>query len=78
MKTSTQELPNNNQPTYTESTPPNDTLIAKGLQKEQYLGITLLLLGIVAVVGFFSRRFEYALIFAGVLSLILIIFFITV
>ncbi|MBD2386873.1 hypothetical protein [Cylindrospermum sp. FACHB-282] len=55
-----------------------DSLIAKGLQKEQYFGIALLFAGLIAVVGFFSRRFEYALVFAIALSIILIVFFLTV
>ncbi len=57
---------------------PKDSLIAKGWQHEQYIGISILLLGLVAIVGFFSRRFEYALLFAFVLSIILIVFFMTV
>jgi hypothetical protein len=49
----------------------SDPLIAKSLQREQYIGITILLIGSVAAIGFFSRRFEEALIFAIVLSLVL-------
>jgi len=57
---------------------PKDSLIAKGWQREQYIGISILLLGLVAIVGFFSRKLEYALLFAFVLSIILIVFFMTV
>lgn len=55
-----------------------DSLIAKGWQREQYVGIAILFVGLIAVVGVFSRRFEYALVFAIVLSIILIVFFLTV
>ncbi|MBK1987866.1 hypothetical protein A0J48_009995 [Sphaerospermopsis aphanizomenoides BCCUSP55] len=55
-----------------------DSLIAKSWQKEQYIGIAILLVSLIAIIGFFSRRFEYALIFALTLSIILIVFFITV
>ncbi|MBD2346706.1 hypothetical protein H6G18_21540 [Anabaena subtropica FACHB-260] len=55
-----------------------DPLIAKGWQREQYIGITILFVALIAVVGFFSRRFEYALIFAFALSLVLIVFLLTV
>lgn len=63
-----------------EETPsrPDDSLIAKNLQKEQYIGIAILLVGLITIIGFFSRRFEYALIFALTISMILIVFFITV
>lgn len=56
-------------------TPGKDPLIAKGLQKEQYIAIAGLAIIVVASVGFFSRRFEYALILAFVLSGILIALF---
>jgi flagellar biosynthesis/type III secretory pathway M-ring protein FliF/YscJ len=65
-----QEIPNNQQT--------NDPMIAKQLQKEQYVGIGMLVIALVVVVGFFSRRVEYALIFAAVLSLILIFLFLSV
>ncbi len=63
-----------------ETTPsqPHDSLIARVWQKEQYIGIAILLVGLIAIIGFFSRRFEYALIFALTLSVILIVFFLTV
>jgi hypothetical protein len=63
-----------------EKTPsqPHDSLIARFWQKEQYVGIAILLFGLIAIIGFFSRRFEYALIFALTLSVILIVFFLTV
>jgi hypothetical protein len=55
----------------------NDPLIAKGLQREQYIGIFILGIGLIAAVGFFSRRVEYALLFAAALSIVLIVFFLT-
>ncbi len=54
-----------------------DPLIAKGLQKGQYLGIVALAIALVTVIGFFSRRVEYAILLAIVLSVILIGFFLT-
>ncbi|MBW4646421.1 MAG: hypothetical protein KME23_26095 [Goleter apudmare HA4340-LM2] len=57
---------------------PKDPLIARGLQREQYIGITTLLLGLILVVGFLSRRFEYALLFALSLSMVLIVFLLMV
>ena len=65
-----------------ESPPPNitqkDPLIDKDLQVWQYSGIVILAVGAIAAVGFFSRRVEYALLFAITLSIVLIVFFITV
>lgn len=55
-----------------------DSLINQGWQREQYIGIAVLLASLIVLVGFFSRRFEYALLFAFALSVILIIFFLTV
>ncbi len=55
-----------------------DPLIARNLQKEQYAGIFALMIALIAIVGFFSRRFEYALLFATTLSIILIVFFLTI
>ncbi|MBD2568424.1 hypothetical protein [Anabaena lutea] len=66
------------QETPTQGSPLQDSLINRGLQKEQYVGISILLLGLIAVVGFLNRRFEYALIFALTLSIILIVFFLNV
>jgi hypothetical protein len=56
----------------------NDPLIARSLQKEQYIGIFLISISLILVVGFFSRRVEYALMFATALSIVLIVFFLTV
>ncbi|WP_237741474.1 hypothetical protein [Anabaena sp. PCC 7108] len=81
MNVITKYLPITNkniQATPSKSTPPPDILIARGWQKEQYVGIAILLLGLIAAIGFINRRFEYALIFALTLSVILIFFFITV
>ncbi|MBD2502399.1 hypothetical protein [Anabaena azotica] len=79
MKLLAQELPS---PKAIQETPVpgknQDPLIAKGLQKEQYIGIIGLAIALVAAVGFFSRRFEYAIIFAFFLSGILIAFFLFV
>ncbi len=55
--------------------PGKDPLIASGLQKEQYIGIIGLAIALIAAVGFFSRRIEYAIGFAIILSAILIAFF---
>src|SRR3712207_5425270 len=52
------------QETPVPATTQNDPLIAKGLQREQYIGIFILAIGLIAAVGFFSRRVEYALLFA--------------
>ncbi|MEI1374628.1 hypothetical protein PQG02_28960 [Nostoc sp. UHCC 0926] len=54
--------------------PGNDPLIARGLQKEQYVGIIGLAIALIAAVGFFSRRVEYAIAFAVILSIALIAF----
>jgi hypothetical protein len=69
--------------TIQETPAPNqDPLIAHGLQKEQYVGIIGLAIpsvssanALIAAVGFFSRRVEYAIGFAVFLSAILIALF---
>jgi len=53
-----------------------DPTIDHGGQALIYMGLFLLILGITAVVGFFSRRVEHALITALVLSFGLIAVFI--
>ncbi|MBC1224658.1 hypothetical protein GNF10_31910 [Nostoc sp. UCD121] len=58
--------------------PGQDPLIAHGLQKEQYAGIIGLAIALIAAVGFFSRRVEYAIAFALFLSVILIALFLLV
>ncbi|MBE9007142.1 hypothetical protein IQ259_19240 [Fortiea sp. LEGE XX443] len=55
-----------------------DPLIPKVWQREQYIGIFILFISLIAAVGLFSRRFEYALLFALSLSVVLIIFFLSV
>ncbi|MBE9001354.1 MULTISPECIES: hypothetical protein [unclassified Nostoc] len=55
--------------------PSQDPLIARGLQKEQYAGIIGLAIALIAAVGFFSQRVEYAIAFAVFLSAILIALF---
>jgi hypothetical protein len=52
--------------------PGKDPLIARGLQKEQYIGIIGLAIALITAVGFFSRRVEYAIGFAIILSIFLI------
>ncbi|MEH2390717.1 MAG: hypothetical protein V7K21_03250 [Nostoc sp.] len=54
--------------------PGQDPLIARGLQKQQYVGIIGLAIALIAAVGFFSRRVEYAIVFAVILSIVLITF----
>ncbi|MDZ8186397.1 MAG: hypothetical protein RMX96_16295 [Nostoc sp. ChiSLP02] len=79
MKSLAQELPS--QRTIQETPPPGkiqDPLIARSLQKEQYIGIIGIAIALVAAVGFFSRRIEYAIVFAIFLSAILIGFFLFV
>ncbi|MEA5616682.1 hypothetical protein VB711_02340 [Cronbergia sp. UHCC 0137] len=73
-------LPKNNnfQKNSTEPTDPPNTLINRNWQKEDYIGLSILLFSLIAAISFFSRRFEYALIFALTLSIILIAFFLTV
>ncbi|WP_089131476.1 hypothetical protein [Tolypothrix sp. NIES-4075] len=56
-------------------TPGKDPLIARGLQKEQYAGIIRLAIALIAAVGFFSRRVEYAIAFALFISVIFIALF---
>lgn len=54
--------------------PGQDPLIASGLQKQQYVGIIGLAIALIAAIGFFSRRVEYAIAFAVILSIALIAF----
>ncbi|MBD2615175.1 hypothetical protein VF14_06580 [Nostoc linckia z18] len=79
MKLLAQELPS---PRAIQETPSpainKDPLIARNLQKEQYVGIFGLAIALIAAVGFLSRRIEYAIIFAMILSAILIAFFLFV
>ncbi|MDZ8082627.1 MAG: hypothetical protein RMX35_26630 [Nostoc sp. DcaGUA01] len=79
MKLLAQELPS---PKAIQEAPApgtnKDPLIARNLQKEQYVGIIGLAIALIAAVGFFSRRVEYAIVFAIVLSAILIAFFLFV
>ncbi|MBD2168997.1 hypothetical protein H6G04_31990 [Calothrix membranacea FACHB-236] len=72
-----QEIPASDLPTTAiqeTSTPQQDPLIARGLQKEQYVAIGILAIILVAAVGFFSRRVEYAIMFAFALSIVFIAF----
>ncbi len=64
-------------PTTLPSHPPNvqsDPLIDHGGQLTVYIGTALIILGIVAIVGFFSRRVEYAIFAALALSLCVVAF----
>ncbi|MEH2359024.1 hypothetical protein [Nostoc sp.] len=73
-----QELPASElAPKAVQETPPpgKDPLIAQNLQKEQYIGIIGLAIALVAAVGFFSRRVEYAIGLAVILSAGLIALF---
>jgi len=81
MKLLAQELPApNNSPSTIEEAPApgKDPLIARGLQTEQYLGIIALAIALVAVVGFVSRRVEYAIVFALIVSAVLIALFLVI
>jgi hypothetical protein len=51
---------------------PKDPLIAWNLDRVIYIGVFLLAISILVAVGLLSRRFEYALLFALVLSALLI------
>ncbi|KOP25920.1 hypothetical protein AMR41_11640 [Hapalosiphon sp. MRB220] len=78
MRFITQELPveNNSSNGIREAPPPGqDSLIARGLQKEQYVAISVLAVIVFIAIGIFSRRVEYAILFAVILSAILIAFF---
>lgn len=55
-----------------------DPMIERGLEDWQYAGILAIAVGLVALVGVLSRRVEHAIMFAIVLSVILIAFFLTV
>ncbi|MEH2193004.1 MAG: hypothetical protein V7K98_10210 [Nostoc sp.] len=55
--------------------PGKDPLIAHGLQKEQYAGIIGLAIALIAAVGFFSRRVEYAIALAVIISAVVIALF---
>ncbi|WP_371717172.1 hypothetical protein [Anabaena sp. UHCC 0204] len=50
-----------------------DSLIAHGLEKEQYIGMIILVIAVISAVGFFSRRVEYAILVSLFLSAFLII-----
>ncbi|WP_414574626.1 hypothetical protein [Anabaena sp. CCY 9402-a] len=90
MNLQIQELPNSKRSTGLGGTPSprtiqenstpgnNDSLIAKGWQREQYIGIAILFISLIAAIGFFSRRFEYALLFALALSIALMILLLNV
>lgn len=73
-KRSPENIPENPVP----ANQPQDSLIAQGWQREQYIGIGILLIIFIAAIGFFSRRFEYAILLALALSMALIVFFLSV
>ncbi len=72
-----QRSPNTIRGTVSQTTPQQDPLIAKDLQKGQYIGIFAVAIALILAVGFFSRKVEYALLFATTLSIILIVSFLT-
>ncbi len=55
-----------------------DPLIAQGWEGTVYIGSALLIAGIVAIVGFVSRRIEHVIVLALILSLGLISLFLFV
>ena len=63
----------NQQPT--DAVTQNDPLIAHGWTSTASIGTIILVLGIAVAVGVFSRRIEYAVITALVLSVIPIVLF---
>jgi hypothetical protein len=71
---SPENIPENSIP----ANPPQDSLIAQGWQREQYIGIGILLIILIAAIGFFSRRFEYTILLALALSMVLIVLFLSV
>lgn len=54
----------------------SDPLIDQGGQLTVYIGSALIILGVAAIVGFFSRRIEHAVVAALALSLFLVGFWI--
>jgi len=52
--------------------PEKDPLIAGALEHFIYIGAFVLIIGIITLIGFLSNRLEYALIFALILSFLLI------
>jgi hypothetical protein len=52
----------------------NNSLVNSGPQDVAYIGFFFLLISLVVIVGFLNKKLEYALIFAFILSLILIAF----
>jgi dipeptide/tripeptide permease len=53
----------------------NNNLVNSGSQNLVYIGVFLLAISLVIVIGIFSKKIEYALIFAATLTVILIAFF---
>lgn len=51
----------------------NNTLVNSGSQDIVYIGTFLLAITIVIIIGLLNKKIEYALIFASILSVILII-----
>ncbi len=52
--------------------PQNDPLIATGWEKIIYLGVILIVLAVLVLVGFLSRKIEHVLALALIMSLVLI------
>jgi hypothetical protein len=53
----------------------NNNLVNSGTQDLVYIGVFLLAISLVIVIGIFSKKIEYALIFAATLTVILVAFF---
>lgn len=53
----------------------NNNLVNSGSQNLVYIGVFLLAISLVIVIGIFSKKIEYALIFAATLTVILVAFF---
>jgi hypothetical protein len=52
--------------------PTGTPLVDTGLERIVYIGVLFLFICIILVIGLFSKKIEYALIFAGILAGILI------
>ncbi len=57
-----------------ENTIEQDSLIAKGPENVIYIGVIVLIVGIIVIVGMISQNVDRAIIFAGILSLLIILF----
>lgn len=53
----------------------DNPLIAHSLQKQQYIGIIVIILALITIVGLLNRKFEYAIIFSILLSVVMVAWF---